>query len=320
MKNAGWQEIARQGIDPESCEMQAIYHALLSAAQAPTVEPASDEAFCDGHCTWLDHQPGCSLYEPAHSDVSVPAGVAVERDFMGTMHIKVGDFDFIQIQYQHPYTDNSGTWKLAERIAALLAGGEVMSEELKAKITEQAREIEINHCLYASALIREEKLRTELATLKAQPSAVVMPERRPEVNGAWGDNDDAYDSGVNDTLDDVTRLNASRVPEGWRPAPSVATLEMKNAGWQEIARQGIDPESCEMQAIYHALLSAAPAPTVQLTELRKRQVNYEQAAFEDWLARCLPFGDVAEVTAQWLESSDYQDLQAALTTANGEVT
>jgi hypothetical protein len=39
------------------------------------------------------------------------------------MHIKVGDFDFIQIQYQYPYTDNSGTWKLAERIATLLNGG-----------------------------------------------------------------------------------------------------------------------------------------------------------------------------------------------------
>jgi hypothetical protein len=57
------------------------------------------------------------------SDVIVPAGVTLERDFMGTMHIKVGDFDFIQIQYQYPYTDNSGTWKLAERIATLLNGG-----------------------------------------------------------------------------------------------------------------------------------------------------------------------------------------------------
>lgn len=56
-------------------------------------------------------------------DVAVPDGVTVERDFMGTMHIKVGDFDFIQIRYQYPYTDNAGTWKLAERIAALLAGG-----------------------------------------------------------------------------------------------------------------------------------------------------------------------------------------------------
>ncbi|HCD5837167.1 TPA: hypothetical protein NDS88_006803, partial [Pseudomonas aeruginosa] len=45
----------------------------------------------------------------------------IERDVAGTIHIKVGDFDFIQLQYQRPYTDNASTWKLAERIASLLA-------------------------------------------------------------------------------------------------------------------------------------------------------------------------------------------------------
>ncbi|HFH3199726.1 TPA: hypothetical protein ACGJTM_006335, partial [Pseudomonas aeruginosa] len=52
---------------------------------------------------------------------SVPEGVTIERDVAGTIHIKVGDFDFIQLQYQRPYTDNASTWKLAERIASLLA-------------------------------------------------------------------------------------------------------------------------------------------------------------------------------------------------------
>lgn len=56
-----------------------------------------------------------------HSE-QVLEGVTVERDAFGTIHIKSGDFDFIQIQYQYPYTDNAGTWKLAERISALLAG------------------------------------------------------------------------------------------------------------------------------------------------------------------------------------------------------
>ena len=46
--------------------------------------------------------------------------VTMERDFMGTIHIKVGDFDFIQIQYQHPCTDNAGTARLARKIMALL--------------------------------------------------------------------------------------------------------------------------------------------------------------------------------------------------------
>ncbi|EMG5023781.1 hypothetical protein ACV344_33565 [Pseudomonas aeruginosa] len=57
----------------------------------------------------------------AKAQHSVPEGVTIERDVAGTIHIKVGDFDFIQLQYQRPYTDNASTWKLAERIASLLA-------------------------------------------------------------------------------------------------------------------------------------------------------------------------------------------------------
>ena len=49
------------------------------------------------------------------------------------------------------------------------------------------------------------------------------------------------------------------VPKGFVLVPKVATLQMKNAGWQEIDRQGVDPESCEMQTIYHAMLAAAPS-------------------------------------------------------------
>ncbi|TRL94314.1 hypothetical protein FNL65_32245 [Pseudomonas aeruginosa] len=68
-------------------------------------------------------QPGTKLYAApvAQAQHSVPEGVTIERDVAGTIHIKVGDFDFIQLQYQRPYTDNASTWKLAERIASLLA-------------------------------------------------------------------------------------------------------------------------------------------------------------------------------------------------------
>ncbi|HHG5591116.1 TPA: hypothetical protein ACPWRS_006271, partial [Pseudomonas aeruginosa] len=59
--------------------------------------------------------------DSAQAQHSVPEGVTIERDVAGTIHIKVGDFDFIQLQYQRPYTDNASTWKLAERIASLLA-------------------------------------------------------------------------------------------------------------------------------------------------------------------------------------------------------
>jgi ElaB/YqjD/DUF883 family membrane-anchored ribosome-binding protein len=86
----------------------------------PTYETKAHNA-CLDEVARLNPSRGVPV-EPAHSDVIVPAGVTLERDIMGTMHIKVGDFDFIQIQYQYPYTDNSGTWKLAEKIAELISG------------------------------------------------------------------------------------------------------------------------------------------------------------------------------------------------------
>ena len=60
--------------------------------------------------------------------------LTIERDLFGAIHIKLGDFDFIQIQYQHPYTDNASTRALAEKIVALLssrAAYDVLSERLR---------------------------------------------------------------------------------------------------------------------------------------------------------------------------------------------
>ncbi len=65
---------------------------------------------------------------PAQAQHCVPEGVTIERDVAGTIHIKVGDFDFIQLQYQRPYTDNASTWKLAERIASLLAAAPAQAQ------------------------------------------------------------------------------------------------------------------------------------------------------------------------------------------------
>lgn len=59
--------------------------------------------------------------QPQPSAAQVPEGYTLERDLMGAMHIKWGDFDFIQIQYQWPYTDNASTRRLAERIVELLS-------------------------------------------------------------------------------------------------------------------------------------------------------------------------------------------------------
>ncbi|GEM_PF-4868920 len=59
--------------------------------------------------------------EPAPAQDELPAGgVTIEKDIFGTVHIKMGDFDYIQIQYQYPYTDNASQNVLAKRIAELL--------------------------------------------------------------------------------------------------------------------------------------------------------------------------------------------------------
>ena len=58
--------------------------------------------------------------------------LTIHRDMMGTIHIKAGDFDYVQIQYQYPYTDNASTQRLAEQVVAILEGsGEV--EKLRAE-------------------------------------------------------------------------------------------------------------------------------------------------------------------------------------------
>jgi hypothetical protein len=50
------------------------------------------------------------------------------------------------------------------------------------------------------------------------------------------------------------------IPKGYKLVPEVATLEMKNAGWRECDRQGIEPESIEMQTIWTAMHLEAPSP------------------------------------------------------------
>ena len=64
---------------------------------------------------------GQAAMEPATAQDELPAGgVTIEKDIFGTVHIKMGDFDYIQIQYQYPYTDNASQNVLAKRIAELL--------------------------------------------------------------------------------------------------------------------------------------------------------------------------------------------------------
>lgn len=59
-------------------------------------------------------------------------------------------------------------------------------------------------------LIRE--LQKEVEALRAR--VVVVPERRPAPKGTWSDMGDAYNEGVNSTLDELARLNGLTVSEG----------------------------------------------------------------------------------------------------------
>ncbi|EMR0622654.1 hypothetical protein R0C86_001183 [Pseudomonas aeruginosa] len=57
-----------------------------------------------------------------------------------------------------------------------------------------------------------EQLEEELEALRAR--VVVVPERRPAPKGTWSDMGDAYNEGVNNTLDELARLNGLTVSEG----------------------------------------------------------------------------------------------------------
>ena len=55
----------------------------------------------------------------------LPTRVWSEKDFFGTVHIKMqhqgmDEFDFIQIQYNYAYTDNGHQARLTEEIMKLL--------------------------------------------------------------------------------------------------------------------------------------------------------------------------------------------------------
>lgn len=55
-------------------------------------------------------------------------------------------------------------------------------------------------------------------------------------------------------------------------------------------------------------VGAADVDPVKADSLKRRAKEVEQAAFEIWLARVRPDGDVESVQQQWEDSSDYADL------------
>jgi chorismate mutase len=192
-----------------------------------------------------------------------------------------------------------------------------MSEELKATIAEQAQEIERLDKDFDDACEDAMSVARQLAALKSNQGAVVLPERRPEVNGTWGDSGDAYNSGVNDTLDEVTRLNASRVQEGCRV--TTEGVQFGNAWYshERITQKSADQLNngeCGLTARQYmewvrAMLSAAPAPTVE-------PAHSDVIVTRDWLKHIYRDLDSCQkviwANMDGCDPSYYEDAQARL--------
>ncbi|MDG9784685.1 Lar family restriction alleviation protein [Metapseudomonas otitidis] len=134
-RNEWLEQVAVEAVETEKHALQlADAYRNGAALSAP---PAADDGMCNAD------NPGsrCECREEfghrvctAPPAAGVPEGITIERDMMGTMHVKVGEFDYVQVRYQHPYTDNASTRQLAERIAALIASPTPPASEHKAPL------------------------------------------------------------------------------------------------------------------------------------------------------------------------------------------
>lgn len=77
------------------------------------------EAVSPTHFIRLTPPAGRSVTEP-RAGLPAERSVTIEKDIFGTVHVKMGEFDFVQVQYQYPYTDNASQNRIAKRIQELL--------------------------------------------------------------------------------------------------------------------------------------------------------------------------------------------------------
>jgi hypothetical protein len=104
---------------------------------------------------------------------------------------------------------------------------------------------------------------------------------------------------VRAAIESALRAAVPAIPAGWRLVPVEPTEAMYVAGDDAVAecrKSGLVPAG----EVYRAMLSASP----QAPQAAQPVQPSEQAAFEDWLYRVCPSGDVTEVQRQWEASSD----------------
>lgn len=115
-----------------------------------------------------------------------PRGLVIERDIMGTIHIKSGDFDYIQIRYRYPDTDNSGTRRLAEQIVALLEGDNEV-ERLRGLFTywkQRAKSAE-GHLFAGDVRSAARALHAITPQASTPFEELSEPDRQARLRGAW---------------------------------------------------------------------------------------------------------------------------------------
>lgn len=109
--------------DPSQCSVEFLAKLLVEhvgKGNSGTFEDVANFAM-------MLHQRGAdpqvlSNVAGAQEPLALPEGITIDKDFFGTVHIKLGDFDFIQIQYDHRYTYNSHQAWVANKIVETLYG------------------------------------------------------------------------------------------------------------------------------------------------------------------------------------------------------
>jgi len=122
---------------------KAMAVAALSQQPEPTdtytavdMATAAAQGFRDGQA---------AVEQDTAQDEPPQSGITIEKDVFGTVHIKLGDFDYIQIQYQYPYTDNASQNALAKRIAELLTRPAQTEQQPLAWLIDWPEEPELGH-------------------------------------------------------------------------------------------------------------------------------------------------------------------------------